>query len=255
MKLIVLLLSVFLLFVVTFFIAKSKKKHDFLDIVWGLAFIVSASVSYLIGDRTTVGSIMTVLVIIWGLRLTFHLAKRNIHSKEDYRYQEYRNNYKGSNFELYFFFRMYFVQYALSIIIGFNTIYVNLYGGSEFSVITIIGILVWIFGFIFESVGDNQLKVFKQNKKNKGKLIETGLWKYTRHPNYFGEVTQWWGIYIIAISSFNNIWLVFSPLTITLLILFVSGVPLLEKKYEGREDWKNYKRRTSKFIPLPPKQK
>ena len=102
-------------------------------------------------------------------------------------------------------------------------------------------------------IGDEQLRRFKQNPENKGKLITTGLWAWTRHPNYFGEAVLWWGIYLISLSADpGRFWLIFSPLVITLLLLFVSGVPMLEKKYEGREDWEAYKRRTSKFFPLPP---
>ncbi len=253
MKLIITLIATLLLFVATFLVAKNKKKHDFLDIIWGMGFIVAAVFSYLIGKQSQVGLIMTILVIIWGVRLTRHLFKRIKNSKEDYRYQEYRKNYKGNNFDLYFFFRMYMVQYLLNIIIGFNVIFINIYNGVDVTFMTYIGVLVWIIGFIFESVGDHQLKVFKSEKTNKGKLMTTGLWKYTRHPNYFGEATQWWGLYFIAISNFTNLWLIFSPITITLLVRFVSGVPLLEKKYDGREDWEEYKRKTSVFIPMPPK--
>ena len=109
------------------------------------------------------------------------------------------------------------------------------------------GLIVWIFGFYFESTADKQLSNHIKNPANKGKLMTTGLWKYSRHPNYFGEVTQWWGIFLLSSSLFTII----SPLTITLLILFVSGIPLLEKKYEGRPDWEEYKKKTSIFIPLP----
>ncbi len=253
MKLIITLIATFLLFLATFLVAKSKNKHDFLDIIWGMGFIIAAVFSYVIGKQSQVGLIMTILVIIWGVRLTRHLFKRIKNSKEDYRYQEYRKNYKGNNFDLYFFFRMYVVQYLLNIIIGFNVIFINIYNGVDVTLMTYIGVLVWIIGFIFESVGDHQLKVFKSDKNNKGKLMTTGLWKYTRHPNYFGEATQWWGLYFIAISNFTNLWLIFSPITITLLVRFVSGVPLLEKKYDGREDWEEYKRKTSVFIPMPPR--
>ncbi len=253
MKLIIVFSFVFLLFLITFLMAKRKNKHDFLDIIWGLGFIVSGVVSYVIGNKSAIGLITTALVIIWGTRLTIHLLKRIKNTKEDYRYQEYRKNYKGNNFDLYFFFRMYVVQYVLNIIIGFSYIYTNIYGDVNFSYFTYLGIVIWIIGFLFESIGDYQLKVFKSDTSNKGKLMTTGLWKYTRHPNYFGEVTLWWGIYFMAISNMTRLWLIFSPLTITLLILFVSGVPLLEKKYDGREDWEEYKRKTSVFIPLPPK--
>ncbi len=253
MKLIIVLLVVFLVFLVTFLIARSRGKHDFLDIIWGMGFVVSSALSALLGNRSPVGLLMTLMVLIWGLRLSVHLFQRISKSQEDYRYQEYRKKYTGRHFDAYFFFRMYVVQYVLNIIIGFDVIYVNLYGDVRFSYITVIGLLVWMAGFVFETVADHQLKIFKGNPENRGRLMTEGLWKYSRHPNYFGEVSQWWGIYVMAISGLSHFWLLFSPLTITLFILFVSGVPLLEKKYKGRADWEAYRRKTSMFIPLPPR--
>ena len=190
---------------------------------------------------------------MWGIRLTFYLAKRNIGAKEDYRYDDYRKQYKGSNFDLYFFFKMYMLQFILCIIIAFPVIYINIKGNAEFTALTTVGILLWMIGFAFESIGDKQLKEFKANPKNKGKLMTKGLWSLTRHPNYFGEATQWWGIYLISISILDNWWLIFSPIVITVLVRFVSGVPLLEKKYEGRKDWEDYKQKTSVFFPMPAK--
>lgn len=245
---------VFVSFVFVYFIGKVKNKHDLLDVLWGAAFILASVVSYLLSEnKSDVGLLMTGLVFVWGSRLTFHLAKRNIGAKEDFRYDDYRKKYRGKNFDLYFFFRMYLVQFILCIIIVFPVIFMNISGNVKLSSLTFVGLIVWIVGFIFESLGDKQLKEFKSKPENKGKLMTIGLWSYTRHPNYFGEATQWWGIYLISISNLNNLWLIFSPIVITLLVRFVSGVPLLEKKYEGREDWKKYKRRTSIFLPLPPK--
>ena len=106
------------------------------------------------------------------------------------------------------------------------------------------------FGFFFEVVGDYQLEQFKKDPANKGKLLTTGLWRLTRHPNYFGEATCWIGIFLIAVTGISNSWLIVSPLIITLLLLFVSGVPLLEKKYRKREDFKAYAAKTSKFFPV-----
>ncbi|PIA86857.1 DUF1295 domain-containing protein [Streptococcus parauberis] len=243
-------------FIFVFFIGKRENKHDLLDVLWGAAFILSSVISYLISNNKTYsGLLMTILVIIWGSRLTFHLAKRNIKAKEDFRYDDYRKNYKGKYFDFYFFFRMYLVQFVLCIIVVLPVIYVNITGNAKISILTINGIFLWIIGFIFESVGDKQLKDFRSKSENKGELMTSGLWAYTRHPNYFGEAIQWWGIYIISISNLNNVWLIFSPLVITLLVRFVSGVPLLERKYEGRQDWEEYKNSTSVFFPLPQKSK
>jgi len=118
-----------------------------------------------------------------------------------------------------------------------------------------LGLFVFIIGFAFEAGGDFQLARFKKNPNNKGKVLKTGFWKYTRHPNYFGEVTQWWGLWLIAINAPNSWLSIVGPLTITILILKVSGIPMLEKKMAENPNFIEYKKRTSAFIPLPPKNK
>jgi steroid 5-alpha reductase family enzyme len=118
-----------------------------------------------------------------------------------------------------------------------------------------IGILLWIVGFYFEAVGDAQLKTFKKDPANKGKIMQSGLWKYTRHPNYFGEALMWWSVWIVSIATLELLSFIgfVGPLLITLLLLFVSGVPLLEKKYKDNKDFQAYAKKTSIFFPLPPK--
>ena len=130
-------------------------------------------------------------------------------------------------------------------------LFINKNGGLSFNFVDGLGILIWLIGFFFESVGDAQLKSFVSKPINKGRLMQTGLWRYTRHPNYFGEVTQWWGLWLIATNAPNG-WLgIIGPLTITILILKVSGIPLLEKKMIENPEFAEYKKRTSVFIPLP----
>ncbi len=246
------------MFLATFIIAKSRKKHDLLDILWGLSFIVPSVISLILNGSFTISNIIiTILVTAWGCRLTYHIFIRNSKAKEDFRYVKYREEYKGKHFDLYFFLKMYMLQYVLSIIISFQIVYSNTKRIPEFTYLSAIGIIVWLIGYIFESVGDRQLKEFKNDKNNKGKLMTTGLWQYTRHPNYFGEATMWWGIYLIVTSNYQNFFLIFSPIVITLLVRFVSGVPLLENKYDNRTDWdqkeawERYKKETSIFFPLP----
>lgn len=245
--------SVLLAFVITYFWALIKKKHDLLDITWGISFIIVAIMSYLFGCKSPIALIATSLVVIWGLRLTIHISQRNLNKGEDFRYKNYRKDYGGKYFELYFFFRMYLLQFVLSAIISFPIVYINLEGGGLFNAFFYLGLVLWLIGFVFEALGDYQLMVFKSDHKNKGKLMTTGLWRYTRHPNYFGESLQWWGIYMISLTNLDNYFLVFSPLLITYMVRFVSGVPMLEKKYEGRSDWEEYKSRTNVFIPCFPR--
>ena len=119
----------------------------------------------------------------------------------------------------------------------------------------IIGLLIWLIGFFFESVGDKQLKDFLSDSSNKGRIMNQGLWRYTRHPNYFGEATMWWGIFLIALSGNVPVWAIICPVTITVLLLFVSGVPLLEKSMKKVPGYKEYAEITSIFFPLPPKKR
>jgi steroid 5-alpha reductase family enzyme len=123
------------------------------------------------------------------------------------------------------------------------------------TIIYVIGVLLWFVGFYFEALGDKQLKDFKKNPENKGKILQSGLWAYTRHPNYFGETMMWWGIFVISIASLEPIAFfgIVGPGLITYLLLFVSGIPLLEKKYKDNEVFQAYAQKTSVFFPRPPK--
>ena len=128
---------------------------------------------------------------------------------------------------------------------------INTYPVAEVPPVAIAGTLVWILGFLFESIGDKQLKDFLAKAENKGRIMDNGLWRYTRHPNYFGEVTQWWGIGIIALTSDYGMIGLIGPAVITFLIVKVSGVPLLENKYADNPAYQAYKKRTSMLVPLP----
>jgi steroid 5-alpha reductase family enzyme len=249
-------LIMFLFFVLTFAIAQSQKNNGLVDIAWGLGFVVSAVVSYFLGKpQGPVPLVITILVAIWGLRLTWHLARRNLGKPEDFRYANMRQNWNPATFYLRMFVQIYLLQLVLSLAINLPAIVRNLQDQAGWNMLTTMGLIVWLCGFAFESIGDRQLRQFRADPANRGKLITSGLWRYSRHPNYFGEATLWWGIFIMAISDGRYIWLILSPLLITLFLLYVSGVPMLEKKYTGRTDWEAYKAQTSKFIPLPPKKK
>lgn len=230
-----------------------KKRNDIADIAWGLGFILlSWSAFFLSKTYSLTAFIVNILISIWGFRLAIHIYLRNKKKKEDYRYEQWRKDW-GKFFLLRSYFQVYILQGIFLYFICLPSLFINKSEISSFGYVPFIGILVWSIGFLFESVSDKQLSDFIKNPQNKGKLIESGLWKYSRHPNYFGEVTQWWGIFIIALSFPNSFFTVIGPLTITILILFVSGIPLLEKKYEGRKDFEEYKKKTSIFFPLPPR--
>lgn len=229
-----------------------KKRNDIADEAWGLGFVLLAWLSLLISkDIQLQNLIINIIVSIWGLRLFYHIHSRHKNKNEDSRYAEWRENWK--NFYLRSYFQIYILQGIFLFIIAIPILTTNKNPVSNLSYTIIIGFLVWVTGFLFEAIADKQLSTFIKDPNNKGKLLTTGLWKYSRHPNYFGEVIQWWGVWIIAFQSIENIFTIISPITISILIIFVSGIPLLENKYKNRPDFIEYKNRTSIFFPLPPK--
>ncbi len=231
-----------------FVVSLYKKRNDVADIAWGLGFILLSWISFFMSEEMSGrGLLVTLLITVWGLRLSFHIRARNKGKTEDYRYLAWRNAW-GKWFYLRSYGQVYLLQGALLYIIASATFYIHRGGQVPLGLFDYAGLIVWAVGFFFESVGDRELKNFLADPLNKGKLIRSGLWQYTRHPNYFGEVTQWWGIWIMTISLGFS-WVIISPLTITVLILFVSGIPLLEKKMEENPDFADYKRTTNKFFP------
>jgi len=234
-----------------FIVSRVIKRNDVADVAWGLGFVVLAWVLY--ASRPSIQlSLAVLLVTIWGIRLSVHILLRNIKKPEDYRYQQWRKEW-GKWFTLRSFFQVFMLQGLLLVFISAPLVFMGRSGQDELHIINWVGVIIWSCGFFFEALGDYELGQFIKNPKNKGKIMQEGLWEFTRHPNYFGEVTQWWGIWLVSFGSPWFAWGVIGPITITVLILKVSGIPLLEKKYEGNKDFDKYKLRTSKFFPLPPK--
>ncbi len=253
------IIAVMLFISFAFVVAQVKHRLDVVDVAWGGNFIVAAVVSFLLqpeADSLTIGvrTLVTALVIIWGMRLSHHILQRLRRTSEDHRYVAMRKQWKG-NLAINAYFKIFFTQGLLALVIVTPVLLINLTSGSFMHPLgwagVLTGLAVWLIGFYFESTGDRQLRDFIADPKNKGKLMTKGLWRYSRHPNYFGEVTQWWGLAVMGVGlSFGFVGFV-GALAITYLIVFVSGVPLLEKKYADRADWKAYKQRTSMLIPLP----
>ncbi len=232
-----------------FVVSLIKKRNDVADVAWGLGFVLLTWTSFYISGDFGIRTILVgVLVSVWGLRLAWHIHRRNRNKTEDYRYLAWRNEW-GKWFYIRSYAQVYLLQGLLLYLIVSPVLVINNGTNAIFGILDVLGLLVWLFGFYFESVGDAQLAKFISDPTNKGKLLQTGLWSYTRHPNYFGEVTQWWGIWLIAISVPYGIFSIVGPLTITILILKVSGIPMLEKKMELNPDFAEYKRKTNMFIP------
>lgn len=236
-----------------FLVSLVKKRNDVADVAWGLGFVLITWVSFFLADASGIRSMLVgMLVSIWGLRLAWHIHSRNKGKAEDYRYQEWRKAW-GKWFYPRSYLQVYLLQGALLFLIASPVLRINEAPGTELGWLDGVGLAVWLVGFYFEAVGDAQLNRFIKNPENKGRLMQGGLWAYTRHPNYFGEVTQWWGIWLLALSVSNGWLSIIGPLTITFLILKVSGIPMLEKKMAQHPDFVEYKRKTSVFIPMIPK--
>lgn len=233
-----------------FVVSVIKKRNDVADTAWGLGFVLLAWVSFFLGQPSARGFLAGILVSIWGLRLAWHIHARNKGRSEDYRYLEWRNTW-GKWFYVRSYLQVYLLQGVLLFLISIPIQIINTYSIVPLGVLDAVGVIIWCVGFYFEAVGDAQLARFIKNPNNKGKLMQQGLWAYTRHPNYFGEVTQWWGIWVIALSSSFGLFGIVGPITITFLILRISGIPLLEKKMEANPEFAEYKRKTSVFIPMP----
>lgn len=247
------LLGATLLYMLGWFaVALVLDRNDVADIAWGIGFVLAAVLSFVLADAESVRSILvTALVTVWAVRLSGHIYLRNRGKGEDPRYRKWRDEW-GRWFYLRTLLQVFVLQGLLMLVVVSPAVFVNVFDGGALGVLAVIGGLVWGIGFFFEVVGDWQLKRFMSDPANKGKILQSGLWRYSRHPNYFGEVTQWWGLWLIALAVPYGWISVIGPITITVLILYVSGVPMLEEKMAGNPAFEDYKQRVSKFIPMPP---
>jgi steroid 5-alpha reductase family enzyme len=228
----------------------AKNDVSIVDNLWSLFFLLAACVyaglAPATGPRT---ALLLVLVSIWALRLSGYLTWRNRGEPEDRRYQAIRaRNQPGFAWKsLYLVFAL---QGALAWVIA-APLAAGIRGSAPLSALDWVGAGVWLFGFGFETIGDWQLARFKADAANRGRVMDRGLWRYTRHPNYFGEASLWWGFYLIALAA-GGWWTLFAPLLMTALLLKVSGVALLEKDIaERRPAYRDYIARTNAFLPGP----
>ncbi len=232
------------------------KDASIIDAFWGLGFVVLAwFYHFQVTDNQNVRSlVLCILTTLWGVRLALHIGIRNHGKGEDYRYQAWRLEH-GKNFWWISLFRVFLLQGFLLWIIAVPLLVGQISTENNLQLFDYLGIIIWIIGFLFEVFGDWQLVQFKKNPDNKGKLLNSGLWKYTRHPNYFGDAFLWWGYFCFTISV-GGYWTIFSPILMTFLLMRVSGVALLEKKLvETKPQYKEYIEKTSAFFPMMPKEK
>jgi steroid 5-alpha reductase family enzyme len=231
-----------------------KKDMSIVDIAWGMGFVAVAVYQITRLDPILPRQFLVMyLVGLWGLRLSVFLAIRNLgKGVEDPRYQAFRADW-GANTWWISYFKVFLLQGVLMLIIVGPVHAVVLDDGGSIGVLAIFGVILWIIGFLFESVADWQLYAFKRNPDNKGKVMNQGLWGWSRHPNYFGETLVWWGLMCIVLETSYWYLGVLSALLITFLLLKVSGVTMLEARYDGNDKYAAYKRNSSAFIPRPPK--
>lgn len=232
-------------------VALYKKRNDVADIAWGPGYILICVYLFITQAWSPVSLLLYILVTIWGSRLAGHIYNRNKNKTEDFRYRQWREAW-GKSFYWRSYLQVFLLQAFILLIIISPVMFAAVNAPAAWNIFTIIGSCCWLAGFYFQSVGDYQLSVFLKQRKDKSDIMQTGLWKYSRHPNYFGELLMWWGIFIIVIPIPYGLFFMVSPLTITLLLLFVSGIPMLEKKQAGNEKFQAYKKRTSALIPMPP---
>jgi steroid 5-alpha reductase family enzyme len=247
-------LAVVVLLVTTFCCAKIAGRHNVIDVTWGLLFAAIAVATFVassgLGDPVR-RWLLLVLPVLWGLRLALHVGRRAVGKGEDPRYEQLLDKAKGSR-DLYALRMIYLLQGVLALVVA-APIVVGGYEAEPINGLAWAGVALWAVGVFFEAVGDAQMERFRADPAHKGTVIDTGLWRYTRHPNYFGDACVWWGIFLVAADTLPGVVTIVAPVVMTLLLTKGSGVRILEQHMSRREGWDEYAARTSVFFPLPPK--
>ena len=234
---------------IIFVVAHFLKDNSIVDVFWGPGFVVVAAFTLMEAPDWDVRKfVVSLLVLLWGLRLAIHILVRNRGRGEDFRYRAWRESWK--HFILRSYFQIFILQGLFMLIISAPVWFVNSMPSGPLTLWDNLGLILFGVGFFFEVIGDMQLAAFRKDPSNKGKIITTGLWSMTRHPNYFGEALLWWGISMYALSLPWGWITLAGPLVLTLLLRFVSGVPMLERKYRDHPDWPEYARKTAPFVPF-----
>jgi len=247
-------LAILVLMVITWVVSIALRNVSIVNIVWGVGFVMVAWVSSLTGDGDHDRSnLLTAMIAVWGMRLTVFLWRRNYGTGEDHRYRSMRKQ-QGDGFAARSLVTVFLFQGLLMWVVSLPVQLAMVSENESVGTLTVIGVCVWGVGFFFESVGDSQLASFKANPENEGLLLTSGLWKYTRHPNYFGDACVWWGIFIVAAETTDARYGVIGPILMTFLLLKVFGVPHLERSLSSHKPGhSDYAKRTSPFIPRPPR--
>jgi len=241
-------------FVILWLISVGIKDASIADPFWGASFVLVTWVAFAqAADPGPRQALVVILVTIWGTRLAVYLTARNRGHGEDYRYQAMRRRW-GRQFPLVSLATVFALQATLVWVVSLPVL-VTMLESSDLGLVGLAGTILWIIGLIFEATGDWQLARFKKDPTNAGIVLDRGLWRYTRHPNYFGDFCAWWGIFLVAVVDVSMLWTVAGPIVMSTLLLRVSGVALLEDSIRKRRPgYEDYMWRTSAFFPWKPRE-
>ena len=245
---------IFLYMSTLYLIAQKIKDNSIVDIGWGFGFVIISVTSLIVSENMTARALLVgLLVALWGIRLGTYLWIRASGKPEDFRYANFRKQW-GEKVKIIAFFRVFMLQGTIMLLISFPIVKVMAHNTTEnLDIFAVVGLIIWLIGYFFQVVGDAQLASFKKKRASKEQVLTTGLWKYTRHPNYFGEACMWWGIAIVVLPVPHGFWGILSALFMNTLLLKVSGVPFLDRRYASNASYQQYKRTTNRFIPWFPK--
>lgn len=239
------------LMILTWLMSLALKNASIVDLVWGFGFVLVAWTSFL--SINSEHWLLPVLTTIWGLRLSAYLAWRNHGQPEDYRYQAMRNHH-GRSFPVTSLLTVFCLQGFIMWIVSLPLQTGHVSDESGWQWLLVPGVVLWGIGFCFETVGDWQLARFKSDLENVGKVCDSGLWRFTRHPNYFGDFTVWWGLFLVSVSESSAWWTIVGPIVMSVLLMRVSGVTLLERSLtKTKPEYADYIARTNSFFPGSPR--
>jgi steroid 5-alpha reductase family enzyme len=237
---------------VTFAIGRRIGRYNVVDVAWGVGFVAIAAVAAALGQGDpTRRWLLLALVAIWGLRLSWHIQKKTVGKGEDRRYAAMLRDASPAQVVRKVFLLQALITWFVSLPLQLSAVA----GPTPRALIPVaaVGVAVWLVGVAFEAVGDRQLKVFKEDPAHRGVVMDRGLWAWTRHPNYFGDATVWWGLWLTTITGWLSLVTVGSPALMTYFLVYVTGARLTEKLMAGRPGFEEYQARTSFFLPRPPR--
>jgi len=239
---------------VLWLVSLALKDSGIVDVVWGLVFVVVAWIGVVMGIGVQSRRLLlAAMVTLWGLRLAIRIGRRNLGKPEDFRYAAWRRE-AGDAWWWRSLFKVFWLQGVVALVVALPLMAAAVGKTPEgLTLVDYLGAFIWLVGLSFESIGDAQLDRFKADPANKGTIIQSGLWRYTRHPNYFGDALLWWGFGVVALLTPWGVPALIGPALMSFLLVKVSGVAMLERAMSSRPGWDEYARRTNAFIPWFPR--